>query len=313
MTVESNPQNKLLVLVDGSDRSINTVRYVARNHAFHSTVIVLFHVLSAIPECYRDMEMEIKDKKTATQSAAWGMNEEKIINNYMLQAKQLLMKSGVAEEFIEIKVRNQKAGIARDIIREARSGYAAVVARRRGVGALRGLVLGSVAAKLIEKIDFLPLILVGKRESGNTILLGFDGSEDAIKAVDFVGATLGAFDYKVKLLYVVRSNREPGHKKKSIFPYRDFFRVVADDIKPSFQEAAQRLVSWGFSATDISTKVLTGKMSCAKTIVDYAREHNFGTIVMGRKGRNRAQDFFIGRVTNKVIHMARSRSVWIIH
>jgi nucleotide-binding universal stress UspA family protein len=44
----------------------------------------------------------------------------------------------------------QKKGIARDIIREARNGYDAVVTRRRGMTGLRSIVLGSVATKLVE-------------------------------------------------------------------------------------------------------------------------------------------------------------------
>lgn len=310
--MKHKPPQKLLVLVDGSDRSINTVRYIARNHAFHGMLIVLYHVFSAVPDCYQDMEEDLKGKEAAKQAEAWGMSQEKIIDNTMLQAKQLLMKSGVPEESIEIKVQNRKAGIARDIIREARNRYGAVVARRRGAGALRRMVLGSVAAKLIEKIVFLPLILVGKKTPGNKILVGFDGSVGAMRAVEFVGATLGAFDYKVELLLVIRGSRKPGPDRKSNFPSRELSRTVSADILPSFQDAVKKLVSTGFNAKDISTTILKGKLSRAKTIADYAREHDFGTIVMGRRGRSRTRDFFIGRVTNKVIHMARDRSVWII-
>ncbi|MEJ2285918.1 MAG: hypothetical protein P8X85_20275 [Desulfobacterales bacterium] len=33
---------------------------------------------------------------------------------------------------------------------------------------------------------------------------------------------------------------------------------------------------------------------------------------MGRRGHSSVRDFFIGRVTNKVIHLARDRTVWIV-
>ena len=50
----------------------------------------------------------------------------------------------------------------------------------------------------------------------------------------------------------------------------------------------------------------------AGAIADRAKQENFGTIVMGRRGRSSVRDFFVGRVTNKVIHMARDRTVWVV-
>ena len=304
--------NKILVLVDGSDRSINTVRYVARNEAFHRMRIVLFHVFNAVPECYWDLENDMRSKKVIKQAKAWELSQQKIIKNYMLQAKQLLMKSGIPADAIETKVQNRKVGIARDIIREARNGYAAVITRRRGAGALRSIVIGSVATKLIDKIVFLPLILVGKKAFGNKVLVGFDGSDDAMKAVDFVGATLGNFDYKVELLNVIRDNEIDILKRPSIVSSGLYSQTAKKNIASSFYIATKSLISSGFNPKSIATKIIDGKSSRAKTIADEARQYDFGTIVMGRKGRSRVRDFFIGRVTNKVIHIARERTVWII-
>jgi hypothetical protein len=33
---------------------------------------------------------------------------------------------------------------------------------------------------------------------------------------------------------------------------------------------------------------------------------------MGRRGLSRPREFFVGRVTNKVIYLAREKSVWAI-
>ena len=293
--MKNDSPKKILVLVDGSDRSIKTVRYVARTDPFHRMHIVLFHVFSAVPESYWDLENDIRSMKVMKHARAWELSQRKIIQNYMIQANQLLVKSGIPAESIEIKYQNRKTGIARDIIKEARNGYAAVITRRRGAGALRGIVLGSVATKLTTKIGFMPLILVGKKPAGDKLLIGFDGSQDAMKAVNVVGSILGGFDYKVELLHVNRGN-EHGLK----------------DIKSSFYIATKILIRSGFNSKSISTKINKGANSRAKAIANEARQYDFGTIVMGRKGRSRAREFFIGRVTNKIIHMARDRSVWII-
>ena len=82
-------------------------------------------------------------------------------------------------------------GIARDILAEAQEGYAAVILRRRGMGALEGIAMGSVASKLISKLSFLPVIIAGQHPAGDKILIGIDGSDHSIRATEFVGKDAG--------------------------------------------------------------------------------------------------------------------------
>lgn len=304
-------QEKILVPVDGSDRAINTVKYIARNEPFHTMRIVLFHVFSAVPESYWDMENTVRTRAIA-EARAWELSQRKLIGDHMERAKGLLQRAGIPENSIQMKIQNRKRGIARDIIREARNGYTAVVTRRRGITGLRGVVLGSVATKLLSKIVFTPLILVGKKPSNRRILMGYDGSEDALRAVNFAGATLVGLDYEIELLHVIRGNESGRMKVAAMAPSKEFACAAEKEMTSSFRLATEKLIGLGFRPKSITTKILMGKSSRAKAIADEARQYDFGTIVMGRKGRSRVREFFIGRVTNKVIHMARDRSVWII-
>ena len=69
----------------------------------------------------------------------------------------------------------------------------------------------------------------------------------------------------------------------------------------------------GLKTDKVSTQIDKKAISRAGTIVDRAKQVDFGTIVMGRRGHSHVRDFFfISRVTNKVIHMARDRTVWVI-
>lgn len=310
--MRNKSQAKMLVPVDGSDRAINTVKYIAKNDPFHRMRIVLFHVFSAVPESYWDLEDNVSSRAVAKQARAWELSQKKLVKDHMERAKSLLEKSGIPTASIETKIQNRKKGIARDIIQEARNGYTAVVTRRRGTTALRNVVLGGVAAKLVAKIVFIPLILVGKKSPGHRILMGFDGSQDAMQAVDFVGSVLGGLDYEVELLHVIREGELRLPEVASITLSKEFTTAAKKEMTSSFYLATEKLISAGFKSKSISTKIIIGKSSRAKAIADEARQYDFRTIVMGRKGRSRVREFFIGRVTNKVIHIARDRSVWII-
>ena len=305
-------QKKILVPVDGSDRALNTVRYIAKNEPFFKHRIVLLHVFSAVPESYWDLETEPHSGRMVKQVRAWQVSQKRIIQNYMEQAHQLLLKAGFPRELIETRIQNRKKGIARDIIAEARKGYEAVVTRRRGMTGLRGIVLGSVATKLVEKLDFLPLILVGKKPSGRRVLIAFDGSEDATKAVDFVGAILGGFDYEAMLVNAIRGNGKKLSQGPQMFASSDFTRAANKAITPELYLATKKLISYGFNTKNISTKIIQGVRSRAKAITDEASNNDCGTIAIGRKGRSRVRSFILGRVTNKVIYMARNRTVWVI-
>jgi len=305
-------KKKILVPVDGSDRALNTVRYVARVEPFRNMDIVLFHVFSSVPEGYWDLEKDPRSTSTVRQVRSWEIEQRKRINLYMEQALQLLRKAGVPPESIIIKIQNRKKGIARDIIREARNGYDAVVTRRRGMTGLRRIVLGSVATKLLSQITFLPLILVGKLRANHKILLAFDGSENAVGAVKFAGALLGGFDYEVSLFHVIRSNGEGQAEHQHIFSSKEFGRVVSKEMASSLKAAQTELIHAGFKADKVSSQIVTGAISRAGAIADRAKQENFGTIVMGRRGQSSVREFFVGRVTNKVIHIAKDRTVWVV-
>ncbi|MFC1577485.1 universal stress protein [Thermodesulfobacteriota bacterium] len=305
-------KKKILVPIDGSDRALKTVRYVARAEPFRNRDIVLFHVFNSVPEGYWDLGKDPRSTSTVRQVRSWEIGQRKRINLYMERALQLLLRAGVPPESIIIKVQNRKKGIARDIIREARNGYEAVVTRRRGMTGLRRIVLGSVTTKLLAQITFLPLILVGKLTPNNKILLAFDGSENAVNAGKFVGALLGGFDYEVSLFHIIRSNGEGRPEHQHIFSSKEFGRTVSKEMASSLKAAQAELIHAGFKADQVSSQIVTGAISRAGAIADRAKQENFGTIVMGRRGHSSVREFFVGRVTNKVIHMARDRTVWVV-
>jgi nucleotide-binding universal stress UspA family protein len=312
LKMKKKKKKKILVPVDGSDRALNTVRYVAKVDLFRSMNIVLFHVFSSVPEGYWDLEKDPRSTSTVRQVKSWEVQQRKIINQYMEQANQFLLKAGLAPESITSKIQNRKKGIARDIIREARNGYDAVVTRRRGMTGLRRIVLGSVATKLLEKLTFIPLILVGKQTPNNKILLAFDGSENAASAVNFVGSLLGEFDYEVSLFNVIRSNGEGQPEYQHIFSSKEYTRAASKEMASALKAAQTELIDAGFKANKVSTQIVTKTTSRAGAIADRAKQEDFGTIVMGGKGHSRVRDFFIGRVANKVIQIARDRTVWVI-
>ena len=302
-------QKKILVALDGSERSLLTVRYIAKMAPFEDMKIVLFNVFSGVPESYWDLEREPKSVKSVKYVRAWEVQQKKKIEEFMEQARNTLIRAGFPETQVEINIQHRKKGIARDIIKEARAGYEAVVTRRRGMGRIPGIILGSVSLKLLETISFVPLLLAGRKPPGKKYLIALDGSKGALQAVDFAGSLLAGSDADFRLLHIIRG----GEKTNEILASSDAFVHNAEkNIVRAFDEAKTRLVAKGFKPDGITTQIITGVRSRAAAIVDEAKKLDVGTIIMGRRGLSRTQDFFMGRVTNKVVYLAREKSVWIV-
>jgi len=174
------------------------------------------------------------------------------------------------------------------------------VVGRKGTSKLKDLVMGSVATKLLEKLVFIPLIIVEKNAKPGRVLLAFDGSDGAIRAVNFIGAMLGTSGYEVNLTHVIRGDE------------KDFIAESEIRIGSAFDEAKSRLMKAGFKAEQLSTQIITDAKSRGGAIVQEAQQGGYGTIVVGRKGVSKVRDFFMGRVSNKVVQLAKHSAVWVI-
>jgi len=197
-------QKKLLVLVDGSERTTQTVNYVKNFMPVDEhTRIVLFHVFSGMPEEYRELEQEPTCVNAVHQLKNRKMEEKRKIRAYLEQAKENLIAGGFSERSIEVKFHSLENGVARDIINEARNGYSAVVLRRRGMGALKNIILGSVAVKLLQSLTFIPIMIVGQAPPVKKIVLAVDASPASMKAIEFVASLLGGLEYEVCVFHAI--------------------------------------------------------------------------------------------------------------
>jgi len=227
-------KEKILVALDGSDYALDAVRYVSKIPSFQDTEVVLFHVRSHIPECYWDLEGQIQYHSRLSEIRTWEVDRNRRVHEYMENAKKILWKAGFPKESVNVQIRDRKKGVARDIIREAKRGYSCVIVGRRGMSKLKDLVLGSISTKLIEKITFAPIVVVGKKPKPEAILLALDLSENSMRIVDNFGKILGSSDVKITLIHVIRSDE------------KKFIDKAMRRIDNVFEEAKGKLVNSGF-------------------------------------------------------------------
>ena len=92
------------------------------------------------------------------------------VEQFMERASTLLREAGYPPRHVSIYVKERQAGIARDILREAKKGYAALVLGRRGLSTLKELTLGSTAQKVVYHGRQIPVWIVGGRPDPGRIV-----------------------------------------------------------------------------------------------------------------------------------------------
>ena len=72
---------KILLAVDGSDGSLDSVRYVSKMHRSQEMRVVLFNVYNKIPEAYLDLENSIPFRWKLGEIRAWQKDYENRMDN----------------------------------------------------------------------------------------------------------------------------------------------------------------------------------------------------------------------------------------
>jgi nucleotide-binding universal stress UspA family protein len=304
--------NKLLVAVDGSERALRTAKYLASMPAFFNMQINLFNVFAGVPESYYDLRREPASVNATAGLYSWEKLQRGQIEQHLQKCRNLLLSADYNPAKVRTTLQKRRVGIARDIIAESKKGYSAVVLRRRGMGGLQGLILGSVALKLLNAIDSVPIIFAGRKTSHRRILIAVDGSENAMRAVDFVADTLSGFDYTVGLVTVLRSETQPERAVAVDGNLQKVMDEVEPEVRRSLNQSQDKLIAAGFDGSKLTLEIVRGASSRAAAIVEVAEQGGFDTIVLGRRGLSRVQQFFAGRVSTKVLQIGRKHHVWIV-
>lgn len=317
-------ERRVLLAVDGSEQAFEAVRYVSEALAPGSARIVLFNVLTRVPESFWDLEKEPAYQYRIINITEWEAQTERMIRDFMKKSRDILLAAGFAEEAVIEKVQDRKAGVARDIIDEVQTGYDLVVVGRRGLSEFKDLVMGNIADKLVQKIAELPVWVVGGKVQPRRMLVCMDSSAGAMRAVEVAAHIVnGGSPFEVRIFNAVRSlnifkqvfdmvrNTEPGSDWGA--REKEEMDGAERDVLPVLEKARQVFIAAGMDPERVDLKVVKGVSSRASAIIEEAEAGAYDTIVVGRRGLSMMEEFFMGRVSSKVIQMARERTVWVIH
>ena len=146
------------------------------------------------------------------------------------------------------------------------------------------------------------------------ILIALDGSENAMRAVNYVGRMVSSLpDLEVTLLHIAPYQFFPR------FPFRELDKIrgrweqeMAKEMDNVFRLAKEDLTDAGIDPNRIHVKLIPQERDVALDIISEAKEANCSIIVVGRKAHSMVAKVFLGSVSNKIVHHAHDCTMWVV-
>ena len=144
------------------------------------------------------------------------------------------------------------------------------------------------------------------------ILIAVDDSDNSRRAVSYVAQLLGGTDgFKVAILHVIPEAEE------DYFPTTDekekWLSQYAKKVEAMLGSYRQILIEAGFDANDVSVRSpLRYCPSMAECILAEQDTTEYQTLVVGRQGISRSEEFLFGSVSSKIVNHAKNCTVWVV-
>ncbi|MCX5882001.1 MAG: universal stress protein [Deltaproteobacteria bacterium] len=149
-------------------------------------------------------------------------------------------------------------------------------------------------------------------EMNRNILIAVDASENSRRAVQYVAGMLGGMKgFKATVLHVIREPEEDE------FPVQEekekWYHAHRQHMDRILEEYRRILIDAGFADKDVSTRsTLRYCPSMAECILAERDSMEYATLVVGRKGLSRKEEFLFGSISGKIVRTARNCTVWVV-
>lgn len=157
----------VLVTLVGADISRRVMEHTVRYFShLQESRFTLFHVIPPVPPQFYESSYwiytpNLKEKERLEEMALWTKDYAKEVEKIANEGKERLVREGVPERNVQIKLQAQQKGIARDILTELEEGkYGILILGRKGFKDIKQFGLGSKANKLLHAAQAFNICLV---------------------------------------------------------------------------------------------------------------------------------------------------------
>jgi nucleotide-binding universal stress UspA family protein len=306
-------EKKILVAVDGSPYSLNSLDYLAR--LFKDDPTIFLHLKAVVSEAGsgQNWMYEVDPLREHTP-----LTERRRITaeKFLRDGKTRLVRNGIDEKRVTLAVEVSQVTAAAAIHHEASKGiYDALVIGRRGMGKVSELFFGSVSAFLIDRCHDVPLWIIDGEVTSNRYLLAVHCKPQSLLAADHLAHIAGLHPESEILLYHsnVLFGADPVAVPEDFHEIRgkEWCDKYLDIDNYLFYAHAQVLKDHGVAAKRITQLKMEWNLDVSRNLIRQAKKHGCGTIVIGRRPREEAKSLF-GGVSDRALSQAQNLALWLV-
>ena len=153
----------------------------------------------------------------------------------------------------------------------------------------------------------------------NKLLVAFDDSENAMRAVDFI-INYFTTEHEITLFHVLPDSTVLcAMNSPELTPFflaqKSSFCLLESKkkelIEEAMQKAQKKFINANFDKKNIKLKIKNRKIGIARDLIAEAQS-GYDVVVLGRRGLSGIKEFIIGSVSQKVLHSVKGVSVMIV-
>ncbi len=149
-----------------------------------------------------------------------------------------------------------------------------------------------------------------------SFLLTTDGSRQSLKAARYIGNLFGGREHIEITVIHIQPSLPPVYTENFDQATRNRLKEYKKKAQKKsleiLNEVKEELLSYGFSNESIRTESLPRRIDIARDIVEEQEKGLYDSIIMGRHGTSKIQQFFMGSVSQKVLHLCSNHPVCIV-
>lgn len=149
-------------------------------------------------------------------------------------------------------------------------------------------------------------------EVNRNILIAVDESENAQRAVAYVGKLLGGIKgFKATVLHIISEPNQDYFPKES--DKDQWYNEYSNNVEKMLDKYRNILINAGFNPEDVSIRsTIRNCPSMAECILAERDNTEYSTLVVGRKGLTHTEEFLFGSVSGKIVRTAKNCTVWVV-
>lgn len=304
---------KLLVAVDGSPHSLNSLDYLASH--FKDDPTVFLHLFAVVSEAGSGQNW-MYEVDPLREHAPLTERRRLTAERFLRDAEDRLGRNGFPGERVSHGAVISQLQAAPAIHHEASSGsFDALVIGRRGMGKVGELFFGSVSAFLIERCHDVPLWIIDGEVTSTRYLLAVHCRPQSLLAADHLAFIAASHPESEILLYhsnVLFGSEQPAAPEEFHETWgKEWCDQYLDIENYLFYAHAQVLKDNGVEARRITQLKMEWNLDVSRDLIRQAKKNGCGTIVIGRRPKDAAKSF-LGGVSDRALSQAQNLALWLV-